>query len=111
MDERTEIYLRWIGLQANALIDGGETCTLDDVHTHAKERTIIEWLSELGCDMSILLHDDVSAQMKQTKSNVDEILGRVASSLQGREHQKLGVENNGFCFIVGLVFEALAIGD
>ena len=99
MNERTKINLRDIAFQTNALVDGGATISLDKVHDEIEAGTIIKWLSDSGEDMSILLSDE----MDDVKAAVVEVLRRVGNSLAGRERRKLGVENNGFCFLIGLV--------
>ena len=102
MTESTEIYLNDIAFRSNALVDHGVTASLDEVHQHIEQGDIIEWVSEKGADMSILL----SGEMDDVKSEVVRLLQEVSGAFQGRERRKLGVENNGLCLLIALTFEA-----
>jgi len=107
MNETTKTYLTDVAFRVNPLLDGGASTSLASVHEQIESGNIVEWLSEAGCDMSILL----SGEMDDAKAAVIDQLQRVSNSLAGRERRKLGVENNGYCLLIGLVFEALAIDE
>lgn len=107
MEKNTAIYLNDIALRTNGLVDGGANTSLDKVHEVIENGSIIKWLSDSGADMSILL----SGEMDDVKAAVIDQLQRVANARKGSERRKLGVENNGYCLVIALVFEALAIDD
>lgn len=107
MDENTKTYLSDIAFRVNMLVDGGATTSLDKVHEEIENGNVIEWLSDSGADMSILL----SGKMDDEKAAVIDQFQRVANARKGNERRKLGVENNGFCLLIALVFEALAIDE
>lgn len=107
MEKNTAIYLNDIAFRTNMLLDKGATTSLDKVHEVIENGSVVEWLSESGADMSILL----SGKMDDEKAAVIDQLQRVANARKGSERRKLGVENNGYCLVIGLVFEALAIDE
>lgn len=107
MDKRTAIYLQDIAFRANSLVDNGKTVPLSTIHEAIEDRRIIEWLSDSGADMSLLL----SGEMDDVKEAVLDVLERVANAFKGRERRKMGVENNGLCLLIGVVFQALAIDE
>lgn len=103
MDPLADTYLRDIGFRTMILIDDGQTASIAEVHEKIQSGQIIEWLSELGADMSILL----SGKMDDAKDLTIKELQEVSTGFKGRERRKMGIENNGLCLLVNFVFQAL----
>lgn len=97
--------LGWIALWANSLADNGQTAVFPTIHSELKRGTIIQWLNDQGADMSIQL----ATESRELTNATVRILQMMSENLRGRERRKLAVENNGYCLLVGLVLEALAI--
>ncbi len=99
--------LGWIALWANSLADNGLTTAFDAIHSELKRGTIGQWLSDHGADATLQLRP---AGRELTEATV-RTLQVVGESMRGNERRKLAVENNGYCLLVGLVFEALAVDE
>lgn len=104
MDDRTRLWLRHMAREANALVDSGEEQSLSEVHQAIEDGRIIEWLSDLGADMSGYRADC----MAETKEAIIDVLRGLSNALAGNERRKFGVENNGLCMLVAFAIEATA---
>ena len=105
MPDHRQIYLDDLIFRTNMLLDRGLTASFADVHREIQAGRIIEWLSELGADMSILLTESMSDE----KALVVEALKLASTSRKGDERSKLGVKNNGLCLVIALASEAKAV--
>lgn len=103
MDKLTQMSLLYIASRANALVDSGATTSLQKVYEKIETGQIIEWLNESGADMSILL----ASEIYEEKPAVIRVLQHMAHICDEHERRKMGIENNGFCLLITLVFQAL----
>lgn len=105
--ENVKGQLGWIALWANSLADNRKVATFDEVHSELKRGTIIHWLSERGADMSVQLMPETSEWVEPAVRT----LQAAGESMHGRERKKLAVEKNGYCLLVALVLQALAVDE
>lgn len=99
--------LGWIALWANSFADDGQVVTFETVHSELQRGTIVQWLSEQGADMSIQLKPE-SRELTDAAVRILQVAGE---SMRGRERRKLSVEKNGYCLLVALFLQALAVDE
>jgi len=105
MSTHLKTYLNEIIYRTNMLLDQGNNASFDEIHKNAQDKTIVQWLSDKGSDMSILLSD----VMTEDREAVEEAIANESVVFEGREERKLGVKKNGLCLLIMLAVRALAV--
>jgi hypothetical protein len=98
-------------LQLNKLIDSGEydDITIDEIHNHINDGTILRFLGERGQEGNFSIHsgktygDFESFYVKQLQSLYD--------AYAGDERRKWGVQNKGLCLLLAWTNEIIQKGS
>lgn len=100
------ISLTLLGFEINSMIDSGNNFSLsfEQVHTSARDKKLASLIAATTKDpenLAILMSN--GEEVRQ----VEAALSDAACALCGREQRKTGVQNNGLCLIMAIIFEAI----
>jgi hypothetical protein len=100
-------------LHLNSMLDTGkfDGITIEEVHRHIDDRSVLQWLQEIGqrsIDLSVHLDANVYGNFEEMYSNY---LQNISGGYRGQERRKWGVENRGLCLLIAWTNEALQEGD
>lgn len=92
-------------LHAHALVDAGEVMTIDEVHQHAAEHTLLDAVQNLANAGDAVLHNAlIGLTTDADQEELSEALGRYAN---GVDPHKVGIRNsqNGLLFLAAICNE------
>lgn len=100
-------------LNLNHMLDTGkyDSITIEEVHRHIKDRSVLRWLREIGkgdIDLSGHLDTDVYGNFEELYSNY---LQNMAGGYAGDERRRWGIEKRGLCFLIAWTNEAIQLGS
>lgn len=106
-------YLTLLILQLNKLVDTGkyDDITIEEVHQHIDEGTILEFLKRRGeddIDLSFHLYPNASSDFKTFYIKQ---LQSIYDAYAGDEKRKWGVENKGLCLLIAWTNEIIQQGS
>lgn len=100
-------------LQLNKLIDTGkyDDITIEEVHSHIDDVTILQFLRERGqADIDLSVHLDTNAFGNFQEFYVKQ-LQSIYDAYAGDERRKWGVQNKGLCLLLAWTNEIIQQGS
>ena len=100
-------------LQLNKLIDTGnyDDITIEEVHQHIDEGTILEFLRQRGqADIDLSVHLDTNAYGDFRNFYIKQ-LQSIRNAYAGDERRRWGVQNKGLCLLIAWTNEIIQEGS
>jgi hypothetical protein len=106
--ERDVVALTYFGFNVNAAIDEGKGTDLefDEIYASLERGTLLADLDRRYPDAFDFSPYEADGDRE---TRLIELLHNATGGIENRERRKTGVEHNGLCLLVALVFEALQV--